>query len=223
MRPRLLALAMIAGLVGGGSPARDASAGATVDLLFVGVNGAPIAPTDTVTATAGTVLTMAVLLRNDQSLIAATFSLQYDLDGDNELDVVSAFAWQGFGGVIGPFFQPPPLLPPTPTSIGPFGGLAGLPAPLPLPPAGGAFAGGYQMGTVVWTLTANVNEDGPDILSGFFNPQEACVDLFGNNCDDQVMLNWARVQVIPEPSAALLLAAGLTALAIRRRSARVVT
>src|SRR5262245_21070718 len=93
MMRKLIVMAMVAGMVGFG--ARYASAGATVDLLFVGHNGAPIAATNTVTAGAGDTLTMAVRFTNDQVLTASVFSLNYDLDGKSELTATSAVQWIG--------------------------------------------------------------------------------------------------------------------------------
>jgi len=215
---KALVVAVVAGLVGVAGSVRDASAGATVDLVFIGQNGAAISPTDTVTAAAGDTLTIAVLLRNDQALTTAIFSLNYDLDGDDELDVVSAFAWQGF-----PFFVPPPLLPPTPTFIGPFGGSSILTPPIrPLPPAGGAFAGGYQVGTVVWKVNAGVNDDGADIIPGLFNPGVPgpfFADAAFNEIGGFVLFRSATVN-IPEPGTASLLGLGLVALLLAGRRSR---
>jgi hypothetical protein len=93
------ALALLAG---------QARAGATVDLLFVARNGGPIAPTDTVTASPGDTLEMAVRLTNDEALTLSVFSIAYDLDGDDELDVISAFQWIGLpiNKVGSEFYQP---------------------------------------------------------------------------------------------------------------------
>jgi hypothetical protein len=221
---RALAAAVVAVLAGMAGPARDAGAGASVDLLFIGRNGVPIATSNTLDAAAGDVLTMAVLLRNDQPLAVALFSLLYDLDGNDELDVVSAFAWQGFGSPVpGPFFQPSALLPPTATFVGPFGGSTALSPIRPLPVAGGAFAGGYQVGTVTWKVNAGVDTDGADILSSL---EDLGIGPFGfgdagfNLIDGFVRFNAATVNV-PEPGTASLLGLGLVGLFLtgRRRSA----
>ena len=94
MRHRLaVALLTSIGLMGLGGIAPGAGAVPIVDPVFVGVNGAPIAPTNTVNASPGDVLTMALFLTTDQPLTIAIFSLNYDLDGKDELDVVSQFQW----------------------------------------------------------------------------------------------------------------------------------
>ena len=222
---KILALGMLTGLVGLGGFARDASAGATVDLLFVGLNSNPIAATNTVTVGSGDVLTMAVRMSNDQTLISAFFSLNYDLDGDDELDVQSATQW---GGVVineagSDFFAPlTELSPITATFVGPFQGLStnlALPRPLPSP-------GSYQMGTVTWRVNAGVNDDGVDILS-FVNPGvDGFLDGFGNLIDGQggssnlIALHSATVNFIPEPGTASLLGLGLVGLVLMGRRSR---
>src|SRR5262245_23481465 len=105
--------------------ASSARAVPSVSLLFEAVDGAPIAPTDTVTVAPGQILDMAVFLTTDAPITAAVFSLNYDLDADNELDVISALQWDGVQIPPGTtnFFQPlVPLDPVTPTFIGSFQG-----------------------------------------------------------------------------------------------------
>src|SRR5262245_2361665 len=141
-------------LLGLGVVPRQASAGATVDLLFTGSNGIPFAPANTVSITdsglgihAGDTLTMAIVMTNDEALTAAVFSLHYDLGGDDHLDVVSAFQWQGVALDKGAndFFSPiGGLSPQGPTFVGSFQGFTtNLALPRVLPPAG-AYSGGYQ-------------------------------------------------------------------------------
>ena len=58
--------------------------------------------------------------------------------------------------------------------------------------------------------------DGPDVFSGLFN--SGVDDIFDNLGSSVVTtLNDASVNVIPEPSTALLLASGLVAIAAGRR------
>src|SRR5262245_18103591 len=94
MRTLVALMAALAMMMTGGL-ARDANAGATVDLLFVGHNGRAIGPTIQLELFSGDRFTMAVRMRNDQPLTAAIFSLSYDLEGDEKLDVLSAFQWFG--------------------------------------------------------------------------------------------------------------------------------
>src|SRR5262245_2934516 len=209
----------------------DARAGATVDLLFVGRNGGAIAPTASVGALPGDTLTMAVRMRNDEPLLIGIFSLNYDLDGDNELDVVSAFEWSGvainkqataFFFPLSNFFEPA-----TATFVGSFQGSTNdfsLPFTT-LPPAAGAFAGGYQMGTVTWKVNAGINDDGADIISGLLNfGVDFFIDATNNYMDgsadppipNRVQFNAATVN-IHEPGAAVLLGLGLLGLGLLRR------
>jgi hypothetical protein len=214
-------------LFGLGAAPRLASAGATVDLLFVAANGLPIAPTDTVSVTdvpgpgihAGDRLTMAILMRNDEDLTAAVFSLSYDLDGADRLDIVSAAQWQGIAiDEAGTDFFAPigGLSPPTDTFVGSFQGFTtNLELPGTLPPAAGPFADGYQMGTVVWSVKAGAHGESTRILSGLFNPG---IDVFGDaafgEMNDRVVFNTATVNYVPEPSTAALLALALVGLAL---------
>src|SRR5262245_55616367 len=124
-------------LLGLGMPAERADAGATVDLLFVGRNGARITPTDSVRVgedvRIGDLLTLAIRLRNDIPLTVVVFSLRYDLDGGHELEVSSAFQWRGValsknGGDVFP-----PIGPLSPATKDLVGSLQGWAAPLPRP------------------------------------------------------------------------------------------
>jgi hypothetical protein len=215
---RLFAAASI--LIGVALLSSDSRAGATVDLLFVARNYAPIAPTDSVGALPGDRFTMAVLLRNDEPITAAIFSLNYDLDGDNELDVVSVSQWIGVRIAFPAldFFRP--LGPPravTSTFVGSFNSATNNFART-LPPAGGAFAGGYEMGTVVWLVNAGVNDDGADIISGILNPGVDCFgDAFVNLRDARVSFNSATVNLVTEPDTAALLGLGLVGLVLLHR------
>ena len=214
----LLAISVVAGLV---AASGTATAGVTVDLLFVARNGSAIAATDTVTADPGDTLTMAVRFTNDVPLTGIALSLNYDLDGDDELDVVRATQWAGvqlnkLSTVTFSSFQVA-LGPSTQTFIGSFtGGVIPGYSTLTLPP------NTYQIGTVTWTVNAGVNSDGADILTGFLIP--GFDGLLGSgfaDISDQAMFHSATVNLIPEPGTAGLLCAGLFGLvALSRRPAR---
>jgi hypothetical protein len=198
--------------------AGSARAGATIDLLFTQVNGVLIAPTDTVTVDNGDVLTMQVLMRNDETLSVAIYSLNFDV-ADEELDVFTAFQWSGLAiNMTGSdTFAPSIALdPPVDAVPGRIQSFQGLTNNLSLPRLLGA-GGSYQMGTVTWIVT-DVKTDGQDILSGLFNTG---FDGFGNGAfceiDGLVQFNGATVNAIPEPGTAALLGLGLLGLVAARR------
>jgi len=228
MMRQVFALAMLAGLVGMGGLVRDARAGATVDLLFVGTTGAGVTGSNIIYAAPGDTLTMAVLMRNDVPLSFAQFMIVYDLPGPtNELDIVSVVVWGGVpvAGAKGAKFAPiaPPSLI-TQTVISSFNSAVPPPPALPLAPFGGAFAAafpdGYQMGTVTWVATG---ASGTTIAAGI-NLQgqigQAFIGTGGVNISTSVMFNAASV-VIPEPGTAALLGLGLIGImAVGRRRSR---
>jgi hypothetical protein len=219
---KLFVFAMVAGLIGLGGFVRDARAGATIDLIFVGKNGSPIAPTSSVSGVPSDTFTMALIMTNDQTLTAAIFSLSYDLGGVDTLDVVSAVQWSGLpiAKAGTDFFAPlAGLNPISNTFVGAFQGVtSNLGLPRTLPVAGGAFAGGYQMGTVVWHAT---NAGAFAITGGIIN---AGLDAFGdfafNNISNLVQPGVATVTVIPEPGTASLLGLGLVGLVLMGRRSR---
>jgi hypothetical protein len=107
---------------------------------------------------------MEVSITNSVPLTFAVFSLRYDLDGDNELDIVSFELWAGVPLAGGDYFGPLGPMSVSATEVNTINGATSnfvLPRTLP--------AGTYVMATIRWLVTSNVNSDGPDVASGLFN------------------------------------------------------
>ena len=194
---------------------RDARAGATVDLLFVRHNGAPIAPTTSVTGVLpGDTLEMVARMTNDQALTAAFFSISYDLDLVDRVDIISAFQWGGLAvnKAATDFFAPFVALGgDTGTSIGSFNGfVTNVALPRTLPP------GSYQMGTVTWLAKGA----GDVSIASFLSGADDFGDAFFNNISSLVSLHSATAEVIPEPGTASLLGLGLVGILLMGRRSR---
>jgi len=211
------AIAMIAALAGFGGSASDASATTVlVELIFVEQNGNPIAPgpgrsvgNPTVQAAPGDTLKMEVHLINFVPLTLAAFSLRFDSDGQNELDIISANLWTGVPLAGGDSFAPvQPLTSVESTgtagSIQSFNGVTsnfGLPRTLPVP-SSPVNCCSYVMGTVTWRVTSNVASDGDDVTAGLFN---AGVDAFADAQVNQITdleFRSAIVDAVTGPTAA---------------------
>jgi hypothetical protein len=210
--------------------APPASAGATVDLLFVRHNGDRIAATDTVAALPGDTLRMRLVLRNSSLLSIYAFSLAYDLD--QPLDHLDPVVYgdpenPGFRSWAGVAMNPQnarfsPLLVPfnsTPTFFGSWVSTNGARTNAFLQVNNApTIAGGYIVGTMTWKVKADLTPGSPaHIFSGLFSTgADGFADNNFNLIDDQVLFHGATVNAVPEPGTAVLLALGLVGLRLAR-------
>jgi hypothetical protein len=205
---------------------RDAGATATVSLVFSGCTGACAGGvgTNNVTVAPGDILEMDVILTHNEAsgLGIHAFSINFDSDLGDELNLLAAKAWSGFTYMV---TMASATYSPLGTGVGPniestgaVGGQigtyeSGTTATQGLP------AGTYTVGTARFLVTGNVSTDGDDLFSGLFRvgidgifngANLATTNVFGNG----------SVNAIPEPGTASLLGLGIVGLVLAGRRSR---
>jgi PEP-CTERM motif-containing protein len=155
-------------------------------------------------------------------LTGHSFSINYDLDGGDQLDVVRRPAsWKGIAmNKTNTLYEPIPdaFSPTTSTFVGSFNSTNGASSTLVLLPAAGAFAGGYTIGSVAWTMKHPLFADEEHISIGFLNPGVDGLSGVGfADISATALFRGAALVFAPEPGTACLLCLGLVGLVVVRR------
>ena len=142
-----------------------ASAAVTFHFFFMATTGTGTVGGTAIDAVAGDTLTLGITISHDVAigLSFAGVSVEWDTDGDNELDLgggINAREWQGTGVAnYGPLSTSIPNT--TESTVG----IAGTRGSFNQGSSGGFLPSGtFAHGTIVFTVNASVNSDGPDIF-----------------------------------------------------------
>ena len=238
---KVFSVALMASLVCLIGMSRDAGAVSVLDMVWVSHNGSVI-DTDSVTAAPGDILTMEMRFIPDQDVAILGWSVFFDTDGENELNIIQVREWTGYNQLaMAMNAQLAVTLLPSNNGAGTLGGNVftdstavirgqsltyesgtlgdGLPGPTTV----GA-QGTYIVGTIVWQVN-NPTTDGDDIFTGAFNSGvdgTFNADIPGINLNNTIDFQGAsvNVNVIPEPGTASLLGLGLVGLILAGRRGR---
>jgi len=246
---KVFSVAMMAAMVCLVGMSRDASATATVTLIWGacggGAGGCVGVGTSTLSVAAGggQTVRLDVLMSHDETsgIDAHAFSLNFDTDLGNELDFtgMAAIEWTGTDAdpsgasqVYGPFTSG------TQGTVESTGAVAGRVNSVEsgsvtannLPRNGVAYSVGtftatapatYRVAQVFFIVTANGGIDGADVFSGMFN---GLADVTSNGNAQVVAFNYGDATLnmppIPEPGTVSLLGLGLLGLVLAGRRGR---
>ena len=240
---RLLFAAVLLGI------AQNAAATITIALEWGecggGTGGCTATGTDTIAVNpgGGQTLRLDIFMSHDltQGLMAHSFSLNFDTDLDNELNLGPMASVEWVGTDVDPGFRFAPYSPlqagvTTNESSGASAGRinsfesALVISPAVLPRNGAAYTVGtftataparYRVGQAYFTTNGAIT-DGADVFSGLFN---GSFDRFfdGNDVEipqGTIVFGTATLNLVPEPGTVSLLGLGLVGLVLARRRSR---
>lgn len=226
---RGISIALLGSLVCVAGISKDARATVTFSLVWVASSGAGVLGSNTIDATTGDVLTLAIRMTNDQPLAGHAVSIAFDTDLGDELNLFRPHGgteWEGIQILFRFSYTPLVFGLGPPPAIESTGSVAGridtfesskAPSTPPLP------AGTYTIGTARFTATGVPSGyDGPDVFIGLFNTgvDRVLDDLNQPLPASSLVFNTATVNYVPEPGSAALVVLGLLAVSLTARHRR---
>lgn len=226
-------VALAAGIFGLSGMASDAAATVTFSLVWQTTTGAGVTGGSAIDAAPGDVLTLGLVMTNEQTLGSHAVSLMFDTDLGNELNLYNPNGGANWSGTTyGTSTMTSTYAPIAPIGSG---GLTVYESTSAIPGRIHSFhsileiwgppflpTGTYLVGTARFVANT-VTADGADVFAGLFNPGiDGVFDEIGFELPTNALVfGSASVNPIPEPDTAALVGLGLVGIVVvARRRAR---